>query len=406
MKNNLMLTQSGVQFISDNFFEDKLKRSVVEEIRKAEKKEHQNALKETKKKLIINEANRMYRLTLMKADFFGGSNFNSRSDLGDDQTSASSAMKNNRERRYPQAKIGPFKFPCSVNPERATSPGNLNKRKTKIKFGEEDSIPEPLGLVGTDSEVGQAIQCIIEANKKVITSPLYKSQKSERMKRHAENWNKTWNATMGAELVSPEQVLNDAIEDLVHRSEEVGHGVALQVSERLKPLRKLKPSQLSENCTHEIGLLQKLGSLFQKHADLEYKFKKRRELEKKGREELCEQRVRATGILQKISKIGTDFDQLAESLEFGSRGKLPIGLVQENLRKLKNIKLYNSEKQTHNERCHTEPVGSMMSLQEKTGSSDNQQARILVGSSPRLPCISQKSEKGQSATKSLIYKHF
>jgi len=213
---------------------------------------------------------------------------------------------------------------------------NKNKRlgsplkERSVFFGEEEAAAKP------SVDFQDAVKSIFRAAT-IVESP--KDFTSPRTSRYKLRQSKLFSSQLMIknEPIKPEAILQGAISEVENQCKTNCPDLLEMVDKRLQPFKILKPAQISHNCISEITRLQKLGQLVQKHSLGEVVFKKRLEDEERLREEIVNMRSNAMSILSEADRASNQFNHIGLSIALGSKSRLPVLMLREDLRKLKAI---------------------------------------------------------------------
>ena len=155
-------------------------------------------------------------------------------------------------------------------------------------------------------------------------------------------------------------ILKETIRSVEYKSQMVNEKISSFVKKRLYPYKIMKPSEFSINCMKEIKEVQKIGSNFSKHIHFEDSFTKRRNNEMKIREFNQEKKVSGTKIMEEADNLDNEFHKIGVDLI--CQTKIPMVVLRESMRKIKNVDQRTITKSTGHIRDSPKPKLSIESM--------------------------------------------
>lgn len=399
---SLKVSRTGLDFLMETAHEARIKKIQRDETEKVRNESFKKRLDEVRRLKIVEQAKELYAMRNLKKEVIRDVKIEESSEKSSARVkpTASFLLNKAKSKRYPNEKsISPFEMflnnPKSPRGNDYGSPIEFQRARASRSTFYSDNRGDYASFQDRD-KVNEALQSIIEANTEISPHNTRSIRQMNKAKRQEISQH-----YIEDEFDKPQHVLHNAIAELQLKSEEEGKEIAQQVATRLERFKMLNPSELSDNCASEISQIQKLGHLFQKHAEAVHSYEKRREVEQKGRLKLCDKRVKANKIIKRIDQVGDEFDQLGGTLGFNCKGKIPPSMIKESLRVLKNIKQNTSQKPIQNTKVKTERSESTQHL--NTFPLENLKTIMRHESILTLPFLSPRA-KEFSYSKSLLYK--
>lgn len=373
----LMVSHDGLQFLKGSVYDEKNHKTeykIQQEIT-AEKiaKEKERRYRDMHRHTIIWQAAKDVEINLLKLDIgYAFQTVTEQLHHEKYKKSPSFLIHTQRKKRYPAGLL--------QNPSGSQSCKSVLSKfsSKKVNFGPSKFFSRPGHH--KDSYLVETMRSIVKANSQFGQSgdaspltPLSKFRSQKGKKGQVE-------VLPPAPIISPQQLLIEAIAELEAKSLDVNPDIHSQILARVEKYKKLKPTDLSDNCTTELKELQKLQKLLYKHSAVEEEFKLRRQKEEVGRIANTERKVDAGKILKTATNISSQFEVLGEDLSVVTKSKASLSLIREDLRKLKTINPHHAEKQIGNLRHATENSKSSFRL-------PTQNSPITLKSRINLPSI-------------------